>query len=359
MAELLKNHIDTFFIRSLANAIAKNDKNFSARKFQSRIFDKTWPNKELKQRIRHVSQTLDETLSGSYSQKINTLQSVAPSFRGLGGLIFPDFVEIYGQKDFAISLNALQFFTSFSSSEFAIRPFIKAHPTLLMKTLLQWSKNSNDHVRRLASEGCRPRLPWSFPLNEFKKNPQPVLKILMQLKNDPSLYVRKSVANNLNDISKDHPQLVLDLAQKWIGQSTETDWILKHALRTLLKKGNQQALSLFGVGKIKNVQTTALNFSQKIFKIGTHLEFSTQIHNKNRKNVSLRIEYAIHFRNQKGTTSKKVFKLSEKICTPGNHIFKRRHSLRQMTTRKHHPGSHKMDIIINGETQLSHKFMLE
>lgn len=359
MAELLKNHINSSIIKSLAIQIAKNDSHFDAAAFKRNILDDAWPDRELKQRIRHVSQTLGETLHGSYREQIETLKKVAPQFSGLSGLIFPDFVEVYGQEDVKTSLLALQFFTSFSSSEFAIRPFIKEHPELLMKTLLKWSKSENHHVRRLSSEGCRPRLPWSFPLRSLQKDPTPILEILHQLKSDSSLYVRKSVANNLNDISKDHPNLVLKTAKQWVGKSKDTDWILKHALRTLLKKGDQTALGIFGLGKIKNVKVTELKLAQKTFAIGSHLKFATSIKNKNTKSVSLRVEYAIHFLNKNGKHSKKVFKLSEKTCAPGDMYIERRHSLQQMTTRKHNPGVHQLDIIVNGETQLSQKFTLK
>lgn len=359
MAELLKNYIDNNFINSLASHLAKNDKKFSPTKFKTKVLNTTWPSKELKQRIRHISQTMGEAITGEYPQQIQTLKKVAPHFSGLGGLIFPDFVEVHGQHDLPVSLSALKFFTSFSSSEFAIRPFIKAHPEKLMKTLLTWSKDKNEHVRRLSSEGCRPRLPWSFPLKDLQKDPSPVLEILHHLKNDSSLYVRKSVANNLNDISKDHPNLVLKIAEKWHGSSEQTDWILKHALRTLLKKGNQTALTLFGLGKIKNVLVEELSLAKKTFLIGNHLEFSTHIKNKNRNDVILRIEYAIHFLNKNGKHAKKVFKLSEKKHAPGSIVIHRRHSLKQMTTRKHNPGVHQLDIILNGVTQQSQKFILK
>lgn len=359
MADLLKNYLDASFIKNLASLVAKNDPKFSAKEFTQLVLDRSWTDRELKQRIRHVVECLGKTLSGSYPQQIKTLKKVAPHVRGLGGLLFPDFVEVFGHDDLKTSIPSLKFFTPFSSSEFAIRPFIQNHPQMMMGTLLAWAKDPDDHVRRLSSEGCRPRLPWSFPLRDFKKNPAPVLEILNLLKDDSSLYVRKSVANNLNDISKDHPELVLDIAKKWIGKSTNTDWILKHALRTLLKQGNQKALSLFGLGKIKNVSAKFLKLSQKTYDIGTHLEFSTHIVNANKKEVSLRLEYAIHFLNKNGKHAKKVFKLSEKTCAPGDHHLKRRHSLKQMTTRRHNPGPHQLDIIINGETQLSQKFVLK
>lgn len=359
MAEQLKNYVSTDFIKDLSTLISKRDKGFDSKTFLKSILNSQWETRELKDRLRHVAETLGPTLSGSYSQQIETLKKVAPQFTGLKGLLFPEFVHLYGLEHFATSVEALKVFTPFSSSEFAIRSFIQKYPKEMMALLEKWAKDPNEHIRRLASEGCRPRLPWSFPLRDFKKDPKPVLRILELLKNDPSLYVRKSVANNLNDISKDHPDLVLKIVKQWIGKSENTDWILKHALRTLLKKGDQRGLELFGVGKVKNVSGRSLQLAKPAFTIGSHLEFTALVENKNRKDVTLRIEYAIHYLKKDGTHSKKVFKISEKIFTPGKHSFKRRHSLKQMTTRKHNPGKHRLDFIINGETQASQNFTLK
>jgi 3-methyladenine DNA glycosylase AlkC len=359
MAEPLKNYIDKKFISTLASFVAQNDPTFSQKQFTALVLNKDWSKKELKARVRHLSLSLGETLTGNYKQQVATLKKVVPHTSGLGRMVFPDFVEVFGQEDFKTSLSALQFFTPYFSSEFAIRPFIKKQPQLLMKLLATWSTNSNEHIRRLASEGCRPRLPWSFKLQEFIDDPQPVLKILENLKNDPSLYVRKSVANNLNDISKDHPELVLKLAKQWIGKSEHTDWILKHALRTLLKKGNQKALKLFGVGRTKNISVQSLRLKNSSFKIGSRLEFSVRLLNNNKKEELVRVEYAIHYLKKSGGYSKKVFKMTEKYLQQGIHNLERHHSLCQMTTRKHIAGVHVLDIVVNGETQISQNFRLK
>lgn len=360
MADLLKNRIDRELVEKIALLIQQQDSHFSKQKFINHVLNKNWNSLELKQRVRHITESLSLFLNvHTFKQQISILKHVAPHVRGLGGMIFPDFIEVYGQNDLKQSVAALKFFTPFFSSEFAIRPFIQKYPEQMMETLLLWTQDSNEHVRRLASEGCRPRLPWSFPLNNFKKDPSPVLKVLELLKNDPSLYVRKSVANNLNDISKDHPQLVLKLATLWIDQSDATNWILKHALRTLLKKGDQKALSLFGLGKIKNITSSHLKFEKKHFLIGTHLAFSFELHNLNAKNVNLRVEYAIEYVTKSKKPSRKVFKLSEKQYPPGAIRIERRHSLKQMTTRKHYPGRHKLEIIVNGERHLSENFFVK
>jgi 3-methyladenine DNA glycosylase AlkC len=156
-----------------------------------------------------------------------------------GGLVYiflPDYIEQYGLEDFESSVKAIENVTRFVSCEFAVRPFILKYGGTMMKKMRTWSLHKSYHVRRLSSEGSRPRLPWAISIPELKKDPSPILPILENLKNDPSEWVRRSVANNLNDIAKDHPGLVIELARKWKGISRETDAIIKHGSRTLLKK---------------------------------------------------------------------------------------------------------------------------
>lgn len=354
----LKDLIDMKFVRKLSADLQKADAKFRGDIFVRSVQNARLEDLELKQRIRLVSTLLFEVLPGSYVKKISLLKKVAAARRGLGGLIFPDFVEVHGQtpSDFDVSIEALKHFTPFSSSEFAIRPFIDAQPQKMIKVLQSWAKDKNEHVRRLASEGCRPRLPWSFKLRRFVTDPAPLLPILERLKNDPSLYVRKSVANNLNDISKDHPELVLALAKKWIGKSQNTDWILKHALRTLLKAGDQRALKLFGVGSTKGAGIDKLAVLKHKNAIGTRVQFEFVLLNKNPQMI--RLEYAIHYLKKNNSYSKKVFKISEKETAEGRHRIVRSHSLRQMTTRKHLPGLHKIDIIINGQVMKTVSFVI-
>jgi 3-methyladenine DNA glycosylase AlkC len=200
----------------------------------------------LKQRIRHVSASLRLTLPTSYSEALSVLIQIAPQCRGVEYLFFPDFVEVYGLDNWTDSIPALERFTLFSSSELSVRPFIVQDPVRMMDQMLQWAIHPDHHIRRLASEGCRPRLPWAVALDIFKVDPSPIMPILEQLKRDSSIYVQKSVANNLNDISKDHPEQIKQLARVWYGENLQTDWIVKHGCRGLLRKGDPDVLSLFG-----------------------------------------------------------------------------------------------------------------
>ena len=162
-------------------------------------------------------------------------------------MVFLDFVEVFGLDDYEASIPALEYFTQYMSAEFAVRPFIVKYPKQMLAQMLVWSKHTNPDVRRLSSEGSRPRLPWGIALPALKKDPAPVLPILEELKLDPSESVRRSVANNLNDIAKDHPEVTLQVLHSWQAlDREEIAAITRHALRTLLKDGHPQALELLG-----------------------------------------------------------------------------------------------------------------
>jgi len=158
------------------------------------------------------------------------------------------FVEKYGLDDFNVSMKAIEEITKRNTGEYTIRPFIEKYPKRTMKKMLRWSKNKNKHVRRLASEGCRPKLPWASKLQLFVDDPNPILPILENLKDDNSKYVQKSVANNLNDILKDNYPIAINMIKKWANDNPtlERKWIIKHALRNQLKKKNTVAISIMG-----------------------------------------------------------------------------------------------------------------
>jgi len=219
-----------------------------------------------------------------------------------------------------------------------------------MAQMRKWSLNENHHLRRLASEGCRPRLPWAPPLRAFISDPTSVIPILEELKKDDSLYVRKSVANHLNDISKDHPKLVLNIAKRWFGPSDHTNWIVKHGLRTLLKKGDKKVLSIFGLDNSKHIKINNLSLSETKICIGDFIHFEFNIFNNSSTNRNIRLEYKIDFVKANNSTSGKVFHISEFNLAPNSSKpLKRKQWFKNLTTRKHYPGSHKITIIVNGD----------
>lgn len=350
MAEALKNMYNREYLERFADAFVKEYQGFDRKKFLKAVFDSEWETKELKARMRHISTSLNKVLPGDYPGAIGIMKKTAPNFGGFLSMIFPDYVEVYGLEEPEISISAMELFTQYGSSEFAIRPFIIKYKQKLMPQMLKWARHKNHHLRRLASEGCRPRLPWAIALPEFKKDPKPVLKILEVLKNDSSEYVRRSVANNLNDISKDHPALAIETAKKWLGKNKNTDRIVKHGLRGLLKKGNKEALKLFGYHGAEGIKINALRLDKKRLKIGGGFIFSFKMKLLTPHNENVRVEYTIDFVTSSGKISKKIFKITEgKYIKDKEYIFNKCHSLKNLTTRKHFKGRHKLGIIINGE----------
>ena len=264
-------------------------------------------------------------------------------------MYFPDFVEVYGQDErhLELSIAALERYTPFSSSEFAVRPFIIKQEKRMMQQMAIWATHENEHVRRLASEGCRPALPWGQALPNFKKDPSPLINILEQLKVDPSLYVRKSVANNLNDISKTHPELVAKIARDWYGKHEHTDWIVKHGCRTLLKKGNREVLAIFGYHDASAVDIRDFALGTASIACGESLTFSFSVLAK--ETTKIRLEYAIDYVKASGKRNRKIFQISEILLKANQEKdYIKNHSFAALSTRKHFPGTHSITLIVNG-----------
>ena len=347
MSVPLKDIYNVGMINSLSTELKKIYVEFDSENFTNAIFIDEWEDKELKQRMRHITVTLHQYLPQNYNKALDVLISIADKFKGLEALIFSDFVECYGLDNYDISVKAMEYFTQFCSSEFAVRPFIKKYSGRMMKQMESWAESKNHHVRRLASEGCRPRLPWAMALPEFKKNPEPVTNIINKLICDESEYVRRSVANNLNDISKDNPLYLKKIAQKWIDHSPETDWVIKHACRTLLKQGDANVLQFFGFYDPKHISIRNLNI-QKSVALGDSMEFSFTVESISKHLGKLRMEYAMDFVKANGKQSRKIFKIAEgnyQICRKE---ISKRHSFRKITTRNYYPGVHHLSIIVNG-----------
>jgi 3-methyladenine DNA glycosylase AlkC len=359
MAERLK---DIFFtpqsINDLADKVLSVYPQFNRERFLASIYTPEWKNLALKEQMHHTTRALQATLPASYRQALDILRQVAPQIGGFEAMCFPDFVELYGQEDWEASLPALGYFTRFGSAEFAIRSFLHADPLRAMEWMYRWAEDPDPAVRRLASEGCRPRLPWGMALPKFKADPTPVLDVLEKLKNDPDETVRRSVANNLNDISKDHPELALEVCERWFGQTPETDGIVRHALRGLLKAGHPRALRLFGIQDSPLLVVDQLWVTPERLKIGEELRFSYRLQVKGDEPVRVRLEYAVDYVKANGKTSPKVFQHSEKIYPPGVHNLQKKHAFTDFTTRKHYPGEHRLAVIVNGVEKAGVLFLL-
>jgi 3-methyladenine DNA glycosylase AlkC len=336
-------------VSKIAGSLKTVYPDFLVEQFLQSVFSPDWEQQELKQRMRHITLCLKQWLPDKYSEAIAIMMKASPRVSGLIVLSFADFVELFGQAHWDLSMLALEEFTKSCTSEYAVRPFLDLEPGRGMKQMLLWAGHENEHVRRLASEGCRPRLPWGMALKKFKKDPSPIIPILENLKDDPSEYVRKSVANNLNDISKDHPELVLDLCESWQGKSANTDRLIKHACRTLLKSGNKRAMLLFGFGEPAHITVPFFQAEAMGAAIGKQIRFSFQMEVNEKQSKKIRLEYLVHFVKANGKTSPKIFQISEKVWKPAKHTITFTHNFLDRTTRKHFPGAHQFDLVINGE----------
>ncbi|NNE34287.1 MAG: DNA alkylation repair protein [Rhodothermales bacterium] len=362
MPEPFKNLINPATVRSLAERMAETGR------FQKDAFvgDATdgLEDLELKDRIRHIAAALDRHLDDDYELALDhVLKSLPPEAgedeaigTGFATWAFCQFVETYGQDHLELSVAAMYEITKRFSCEFAIRPYIAAEPQRLLEVLRTWAHDENVHVRRLVSEGSRPRLPWGMGLKIFQHDPEPVIALLDLLKDDPSEYVRRSVANSLNDIAKDHPDKVVEVAKRWMTNAPpERKRLVKHALRSLIKNGHSGALELFGYGAPDiSVQFQLTN---KRVELGDSVEFEVDVTCKS--DQSLLLDYAVHHMKANGKLTPKVFKWTTRKVSAGDVLsLTRKHAMKVVTTRKYYAGTHKIELLINGQSFGEEEFEL-
>lgn len=353
MAEPLKDMYNQEVIQTLAEKIKSVDHQFNDTLFIQTIFAGEWKELALKQRMRKITLALGQTLPNDYLSALHILLTLGNDAQKGLFVLFPDFVEVYGQDHWEESVAALAYFTKGSTSEFAVRPFLKKDPERMMKQMHKWALDEDEHVRRLASEGCRPRLPWGEALTEFKKKPEPVIDLLEKLKKDPSKYVRKSVANNLNDLSKDHPYKVLQIAKGWQGQHDDTDWIIRHGCRGLLRLELPEAYALFGYVNIKEnpqaITDANIKSSATSIRIGDSVDLHWNAKVEESSGKRIRFEYAIDFVKANGKTSRKKFLLIDRKIFQEETLQRiRTHRFADLSTRKHYAGLHTVTLLANG-----------
>jgi 3-methyladenine DNA glycosylase AlkC len=271
-----------------------------------------------------------------------------------------DFVAKYGLDYFELSMAALYEMTKRFTAENAIRAFIERYPQQTMARLATWAEDENCHVRRLVSEGTRPRLPLASRLPDFIEDPRPALALLDKLKTDPELVVRRSVANNLNDIAKDNPAVVVETLTAWqSAHDPGTDWIIKHASRTLVKQGNKEVLGLLGYPPEVAIAVSGLELSETQIPIGGEITFEFEVQSKASEPQKLMVDYVVHHMKANGKLAPKVFKLAKKKLNGRETIrLKKKHSFRPLSTRKYYAGQHLLEIQINGKIYAQLAFAL-
>ena len=312
------------------------------------------------ERVRHIASALHPALPTDYPAALEVIAAMAPRLtHGFQAVAVTEYVARYGLDDFDRSMAALARLTRFGTAEFAIRPYLAQDADRALATMARWAGSDDEHVRRLASEGARPRLPWAARVAALKADPTRAAHILEVLKADPSLYVRKSVANHLNDIAKDRPDWLLDRLADWPNDDPHTAWIIRHALRTLIKQGEPRALALIGVGHGAAVTVRKFAVDPSAVRLGERIAIAAEITSDSTVNQPLVVDYRVHYARAGGKTAAKVFKWKTFDLAAGEAVALRiNQTIRDFSTRRHHPGRHNVELIVNGQTMATCEFDL-
>ena len=358
MPAKLKHLFNEGLIRSLAAYISPHHLQFDSASFVADCVDGL-EDLELTPRAMHIAEAMHRALPEDFKMAARILEaSLGPELGpgdgwGMEPLrYFPHmyFVAQYGLDHFEESMRFQYELTKRSSAEGSIRAFLERYPERTYERLMEWASDRSMHVRRLVSEGTRPRLPWASRLRAFQDDPAPVVRLLELLKDDPERYVQRSVANNLNDIAKDHPNLAVEVCKRWsIDATPDQKWIVRHALRSLVKSSHPGALEVMGYASAPLVTITDVEFAPPTAALGGKLRFSLDLVSDSDKDQRLLVDFAVHFVKADGTRRPKVFKLRELVLLAGSKTrLEGRVSFAEMTTRKHRPGRHRIDLLVNG-----------
>lgn len=361
----LKHRYGRELLKKMAKSLSAVYPDFPSQKFIS--LSKKLSKLEMKQRVYLIRDELKLSLPENYSKALSILLDSIEKGKMQGFILWPytEYIQTFGLDSPEKSLRALKEITKHFTSEWGVRPFLRLYPQETLDFLLECASDKNVHIRRWASEGARPRLPWGERLNLLIKEPKKTLPILSKLKFDDELYVRRSVANHLNDITKDHPQLVVETLRKWqksVKKETEKkkiDWIVKHALRTLIKRGDPDALSLIGVNSEPKVIVEALALNQNKIKMGERLIFNFKLRSTSSHPQKIVVDYIVHFAKANNTRALKVFKLKMlELQAFDTVIINKKHHFKLITTRVYYPGVHILEIQINGKVKAKKKWVL-
>jgi 3-methyladenine DNA glycosylase AlkC len=349
--EPFKLLINEKVVRAIGGGLARAWPGFPRRRFEEAA-NAGLDALELKARAMHVADALEASLPADFIAAADVLEATMQGPDALSGwALWPvgEFIARRGLSQPQRALELLRTLTPRFTAEYAVRPFIVAHPVLAFATLQRWTQDADEHVRRLASEGSRPRLPWGLQLKGLIADPSPSLPIIEALLDDPSEYVRRSVANHLNDIAKDHPALVADWLDRHLPDaSAQRRALLRHASRTLIKRGDPRTLHAWGVGKpLRGTATLAVGPAK--LALGGSLVLDVSLQAAGRGRQSLAIDYAVHHVKANGATSPKVFKGWLLELGPSEaRVLRKTHAMRPITTRRYFAGLHRIELIVNG-----------
>lgn len=358
MAETLKSRYGPEIPTRIAGMIARVHAAFPARAFLRDALD-GYEALELMPRGKHIARALRAHLPQDVPAALDILLASLdpPRSETTGGGLTPFlylphtmYVAAYALDHFDEAMRAQHALTQCFTAEFSIRPFIEKYPERTLALFREWAHDPSPHVRRLVSEGTRPRLPWAPRLRALQINPRPGLELLELLKDDPELYVRRSVANHLNDIGKDHPQLLNATARRWLKDAgPERAWIVRHALRSAIKRGDAGALSVSGYGAKAEVAVRAKSVAPQRARIGGSVTIAFDLKNLLPRRQRVLTDLRVHYMKSSGKTSPKVFKLKAvELAAKATLHLEKKLSLADLTTRKHHPGTHCVEVLLNG-----------
>lgn len=323
---------------------------------------------ELMPRGRHIAHVLRKHLPQDVPKALDILLASLDAPRGDAGgplasfLFMPHTVYVaeYALDHFEHAMRAQHALTQRFTAEFSIRPYIEKYPERTLARLREWTLDPSPHVRRLVSEGTRPRLPWAPRLRALQLDPRPAIELLELLKDDPELYVRRSVANHLNDIGKDHPALLNAIAKRWLkNASPERAWIVRHALRSAIKRGDAGALAVSGFGSRAEISVCKTVVTPQRVKIGGRVSIRFELVNKKPAAQRVLADLRVHYRKAGGKTAAKVFKFKTVEFLPRQALSCNKNlSLADLSTRKHHPGRHRIEVLLNGRAVPLGEFLL-
>ncbi len=374
MAEPFKNLVGAQLVADLQSHLRRVHRRFPADRFVQ-LATTGLDALELKARVQHVAKALSATLPTDFvlaadvieaallpARLDDDLQALRTGPEGLAGFaVWPltEFVAAQGLRHPERALQALHAMTQRATAEFAIRPFLVEHERLTLATLQRWTRDASPHVRRLVSEGSRPRLPWGLQLQRFIADPSPTLPLLEALQDDPSEYVRRSVANHLNDIAKDHPAVVAEWLDRFLPDASKPRRaLLKHASRTLVKRGDQRVLRAWGLGGALRGEVQ-LRLSPTRPRIGTFVELQIELCAKGKQPQPIVLDYRVGRQRKDGGTTQKVWKGFHLTLAAGEvRELRKRHPLRQVSTRRLEPGAHKVTVLVNGREVAAAAFEL-
>lgn len=340
-------------VEGLAACLTVSRQRSTATLKSAKVFD----GMALKERSDLVRDALISDLPDDYDGFVDAVKALIAQPACTGWMVWPITEAVATRstgagtaKAFDTGLGLLKKLTPRLTAEFALRTMLISDLDRALVAAQRWTRDKDEHVRRLASEGTRHYLPWARRVPGLLEKPEVTLPIIEALYRDPSDYVRRSVANHLNDLSRQHAEIVVDTAARWLAESDDnTDRLVRHALRTLVKRGDPKALALLGFSAPTSLGLTGLTVDPTV-RVGGKVAMSAVLTNAGDEPIKVVVDYSIGFRKANGTIAHKVFKLVARTVGPREQVdIAKSHSFAPITTRRYYPGGHELAVQVNGQ----------